>query len=138
MTKFQLAASVAALSLSLAAPAFAQSYTLNGTDVPEDQVANIQAHCDALFAAEPVDDSASDDSTSDDSDPGFSDEDSAESETPVDFATLDLTTVDIEACRAGGFVVSAEGGATDATSPAETSPQGDDAGATVNAPTTTK
>lgn len=138
MTKFQLAASVAALSLSLAAPAFAQSYTLYGTDVPEDQLANIQAHCDALFAAEPVEETATDsnEESSDDSDPGFSDEDSAESETPVDFATLDLTTVDIEACRTGGFIVSAEGGASDATSP--DAPQGDDAGSTVNAPSTTK
>lgn len=52
MKSTKLVTSVAALSLMLAGAAFAQSYTLNGTAVPEDQVARIQAHCDMLMSGQ--------------------------------------------------------------------------------------
>ena len=52
MTSRIVAATAAALLLGLSAPAFAQSFTLNGTDVPPDQVERLQAHCDALEASE--------------------------------------------------------------------------------------
>ena len=40
-----------ALGLALSGPAFAQTYTLNGTSVPDDQVSRIQAHCDTLMGS---------------------------------------------------------------------------------------
>lgn len=52
MKSTKLVTSVAALSLMLAGAAFAQSYTLNGSAVPEDQVARIQAHCDMLMSGQ--------------------------------------------------------------------------------------
>lgn len=52
MSHKTIAVSVAALLLGLSSPALAQSFTLNGTAVPTDQVERLQAHCDALEAAE--------------------------------------------------------------------------------------
>lgn len=54
MKTLKLATSVAAMTLLLGGAAFAQSFTLNGTEVPEDQVAKIQAHCDTLMTEEGV------------------------------------------------------------------------------------
>lgn len=54
MSSKLIAMSAAALMLGIASPSFAQtqSFTLMGTEVPADQVARIQAHCDALEAGE--------------------------------------------------------------------------------------
>ena len=52
MSHKTVAVSIAGLLLGLSSPALAQSFTLNGTEVPADQVERIQAHCDALGAAE--------------------------------------------------------------------------------------
>lgn len=54
MSSKLIAVSAAALMLGLASPGLgqSQSFTLMGSDVPADQVARIQAHCDALEAAE--------------------------------------------------------------------------------------
>lgn len=47
-----ITASAATLLLGLSTPAFAQTFTINGSEVPADHVERIQAHCDALLAAE--------------------------------------------------------------------------------------
>ncbi|MDP2782729.1 MULTISPECIES: hypothetical protein [Devosia] len=47
-----IVASVSVLVLGLASPSLAQPFTLNGAEVPSDQVERLQAHCDALEAAE--------------------------------------------------------------------------------------
>jgi len=52
MSHKTVAVSIAGLLLGLSSPALAQSFTLNGTEVPADQVERIQAHCDALGASE--------------------------------------------------------------------------------------
>ncbi len=148
MTKKFLFASVAALTLGISAPAFAQ-FTLDGSAVPADQVGRIQQHCDMLLSnetsgasagtvdagttteAEAGADTGADATTSGDSSAATSGDAatstdamaSASSEVSVDFATLDLNTIDIEACRTGGFL-GAEGTdagtSTDASSGSET------------------
>jgi hypothetical protein len=52
MSSKLLATITTGLVLGLSTPGFAQALTLNGTEVPRDQVARLQAHCDALQAAE--------------------------------------------------------------------------------------
>lgn len=132
MKKIFLATSVAALSLSLAVPAFAQTFTMMGNEVPADQVERIQAQCDTLFSSEGAGAGASDISTNATS---TVNEDGKTSETEiatssertetngtgstdggnptsdatpgavaaVDFETMDMGTITLQDCRDGGF-----------------------------------
>lgn len=137
MSSKYLAVSAAALLIGLSAPAFAQTYTLNGVEVPADQVARLQEYCasletEATASLATEEDDADTNSTSADASATGEDE-SSDPSTTIDFATLDVTTIDADACIEGGFIAAdadAEAEATTTTTTTTTTPAPAPSGAT--------
>jgi len=114
-----------ALISSLAFSGVAYGATINGVDIPEDELAAVQARCDELKVAddtqslsttEDSDSTATDDSMTSDEPTGSSDESSAGEDAVVDNApavdeaanatgTIDLDTITLQACMDAGLVM---------------------------------
>ena len=129
MSSKLIAVSAAALLLGLSSPSFAQSFTLNGTDVPADQVERIQAHCDALEAAEmgSATDSSGAAGTSTSTDTAGSTSTDASASTSTDTAAGAATDA------AAGATDAAAGAATDAAAGASTDAAGTSTSASTSA-----
>lgn len=105
MKTSMLTLSATVLALGFSTAAFAQTYTINGQAVPEDQVSRVQEYCSGLSAdggiGAGVTNSPADTETS------GTNEDEASPSGTIDFTSADLTSIDADACTTGGFTVGA-------------------------------
>jgi hypothetical protein len=94
------ALSIAALcsALALSGPVYAQT-VINGVEVPEAELAAVQARCDELSTAESTEALGT---TEEDDDGGEAEEEVTADTTPT--ATIDLETLTLEACIEAGLV----------------------------------